>query len=189
MTETQPRWAAVDKMTRKQAGRGPNTVVAQDGAGVRQQRTTAITKQLRMIFRAMQAHSRAVEQQCGLSSAKLWMMWELHATSGQRVSELARALAIHNSTCSNMLDQLEARDLVRRDRSRTDQRSVHISLTDQGKELLARAPLPAQGILSEALERLSDGYLEDLAESLDALVQTMGLPEDGNAMLPVPKVE
>ncbi len=43
----------------------------------RQDSMQNITKQLRVVFRAVQSHSKTVQQQCGLSSAKLWMMWEL----------------------------------------------------------------------------------------------------------------
>jgi len=46
----------------------------------RQKKMQNITKQLRVIFRAVQAHSKTVEKNCGLSGAKLWMMWELFAT-------------------------------------------------------------------------------------------------------------
>ena len=120
----------------------------------RQKQMQSITKQLRVVFRAVQAHSKTVEKNCGLSGAKLWMMWELFTTPGIKVSELARTLTIHPSTCSNMLDQLEEKDLVRRDRSKVDQRSVHLYLTETGTALLAKAPRPAQGTMSEALEHL-----------------------------------
>ncbi len=86
----------------------------------RQDSMQNITKQLRVVFRAVQSHSKTVQQQCGLSSAKLWMMWELFANPGVKVSELARALTIHPSTCSNMLDQLEDKGLTRRNRSKAD---------------------------------------------------------------------
>ena len=56
----------------------------------------------------------------------------IYTHPGLKVSQLAAALAIHPSTCSNMLDKLEAEDLLVRDRSKTDQRAVHIFLTAKG---------------------------------------------------------
>lgn len=153
---------------------------------VRQNRMHNITKQLRVVFRAVQSHSKTVERQCGLSSAKLWMMWELFANPGLKVSELAKALTIHPSTCSNMLDQLEDRELVRRDRSRVDQRAVHLYLTEKGTNLLAKAPRPAQGTLSEALERLSDNHLLHLEEGLDQLIEAMLVKDEDAGMVPIP---
>jgi DNA-binding MarR family transcriptional regulator len=145
-----------------------------------------ITKQLRVIFRAVQAHSKTVERNCGLSSAKLWMLWELFTSPGLKVSELARSLTIHPSTCSNMLDQLEGKGLIRRDRSKVDQRAVHLYLTDQGTKLLATAPRPAQGTLSEALERLSDGHLTCLEEGLNVLIDAMLVKDEEAGLVPIP---
>lgn len=152
----------------------------------RQNRMQNITKQLRVVFRAVQAHSKTVERQCGLSSAKLWMMWELFANPGLKVSELARALTIHASTCSNMLDQLEDKDLIRRDRSKIDQRAVHLYLTEKGTKLLAKAPRPAQGTLSEALERLSDKHLDHLEDGLNKLIESMQVKDEKAALIPIP---
>ena len=152
----------------------------------RQDRMQKITKQLRMIFRAVQSHSKTVEHQCGLSGAKLWMLWELYANPGLKVSELARALTIHASTCSNMLDQLEDKDLIRRDRSKIDQRSVHLYLTEEGTKLLAKAPRPAQGTLSEALERLSDNHLVQLEGGLDKLIESMKVKDEKAGLVPIP---
>lgn len=155
---------------------------------VRQDRMQNITKQLRILFRTVQAHSKTVERQCGLSSAKLWMMWELSTNPGLKVSELARALTIHPSTCSNMLDQLEDKGLIRRDRSRTDQRAVHLFPTEKGTELLAMAPRPAQGTLSKALEQLSDTHLLHLEEGLNKLITSMQIKDKEAAMLPIPSL-
>lgn len=153
---------------------------------IRQNRMHKITKQLRVIFRAVQAHSKTVERQCGLSSAKLWMLWELFANPGLKVSELARALTIHPSTCSNMLDQLEDKGLIRRDRSKSDQRAVHLYLTDEGTTLLAKAPRPAQGTLSEALERLGDDHLLHLEDGLTKLIESMQIKDDKAGLIPIP---
>lgn len=152
----------------------------------RHDRMHNITQQLRVIFRAVQAHSKKVERQCGLSSAKLWMMWELFSHPGLKVSELAQALSIHPSTCSNMLDQLEDKELVRRDRSKVDQRAVHLYLTEKGTRLLAKAPRPAQGTLSEALERLDDNHLICLEDGLTQLIRSMKVKDEEAGLIPLP---
>jgi len=152
----------------------------------RQEHMKNITKKLRVVFRAVQAHSKIVERQCGLSSAKLWMMWELFATPGLKVSELARALTIHPSTCSNMLDQLEDKGFIRRDRSKVDQRAVHLYLTGEGAKVLAKAPRPAQGTLSDALEQLSDESLQHLEDGLNTLIDAMKIKDEKDGLVPIP---
>ncbi len=152
----------------------------------RQENMKNITKQLRVVFRAIRAHSKTVERQCGLSGAKLWMMWELFATPGLKVSELAKALTIHPSTCSNMLDQLEDKGFIRRDRSKVDQRAVHLYLTEDGANVLVKAPRPAQGTLSEALEHLSDENLTYLEEGLGRLIDAMKIKDEKDGLVPIP---
>lgn len=145
-----------------------------------------VTQQLRIVFRAIQAHSKYIEKQFGLSSAKLWMLHTLHSTPGIKVSKLANALAIHPSTCSNMLDKLEEEGFVYRQRSRTDQRAVHLTLTEKGQDVLQNAPKPAQGELSAALERLSDHNIEMLESGLQGLVEELSTKNAAMGLRPIP---
>ncbi|MFT5702314.1 MAG: DNA-binding MarR family transcriptional regulator [Desulforhopalus sp.] len=146
----------------------------------------AVTQQLRIIFKAVQAHSKTVEKVCGLSSAQLWMLYEVSEAPGVKVSQLAKTLVIHPSTCSNMLDKLEAKELISRDRSKTDQRSVHLFMTDMGKVLLKNAPVPPQGKLSEALERLSVEQIKKLQCGLEDLITGLNVKDDNQGLTPIP---
>ena len=112
-------------------------------------------------------------------------MWELFATPGQKVSDISKALSIHQSTASNMLDKLEEKSLVRRDRSGPDQRVVRLFLTKQGSDLLSEAPQPAQGAVQDALKRMSDDELTALKSGLDALINHMTFSEEGAALKPI----
>ncbi len=144
-----------------------------------------VTQHLRILFRAVQAHSKFIEKTCGLSSAKLWMLYEIFTNPGLKVSQLAAALTIHPSTCSNMLDKLEAKGLLVRDRSKTDQRAVHLFLTRAGEELLGLAPRPAQGELTRALEQLPEEQLLNLEIGLDGLVHSLRRKDDGAGLIPL----
>jgi DNA-binding MarR family transcriptional regulator len=144
-----------------------------------------ILQSLRIIFRTIQAHARTVEKQCGLSSAQLWMMWEIYSHPGMKVSELAEALSIHTSTCSNLLDKLQGKNLVRRERTDPDQRTVRIYLTGHGERLLSEAPGPPQGTLQEGLSRLPDKYLLDLEMCLEKLVVLLRAKDEEAGMIPI----
>lgn len=146
----------------------------------------SVTQQLRILFRAVQAHSKFVEKACGLSSAKLWMLYEISTNPGLKVSQLAMALTVHPSTCSNMLDKLEEKGLLVRDRSKTDQRAVHLFLTSEGEKLLALAPQPVQGELSMALEKLPEKQLLELEKGLVGLVDVLKRKDESAGMVPIP---
>ncbi|WP_455375485.1 MarR family winged helix-turn-helix transcriptional regulator [Kaarinaea lacus] len=144
-----------------------------------------IVQDLRIVVRTIQAHSRWVEKQCGVSSVQLWAMWELFASPGQKVSDLSRLLSIHQSTASNMLDKMEEKKLIRRDRSGPDQRVVQLFLTKKGSDLLSVAPRPAQGAVQDALKRMSDEELNYLKNGLDALISHMTVSEEGAGLKPI----
>lgn len=147
----------------------------------------AIIKQLRILFRAVQAHSRSVETACGLSSAQLWMLYEVSLSDGITVSELASILSIHRSTSSNMLDKLEKKNLITRDRSKSDQRSVHIYITEQGKELLGEAPSPPQGQLSNTLSKLTSEQLTNLETGLQVFIDALNFEDVKASTTPLPE--
>ena len=146
-----------------------------------------ITQQLRILFKAVQAHSKKVEKACGLSGAKLWMLHEISSSPGIRVSQLAKALSIHPSTCSNMLDKIENLQLVNRDRSKSDQRSVHLYLTSRGQEVLEKAPSPPQGLLSSTLQKLTEEQLEHLELGLKSFSEVLHFEDDRAALTPIPE--
>lgn len=145
----------------------------------------AVIRQLRVVFRALQNHSRSIEKVCGVSAAQLWALWELHRAPGLRVGDLSRRLLIHPSTASNMLDKLERKHLVERRRTGVDQRVVSLFLTGRGEALLQAAPAPAQGDLNRALQSLPDEQLAALETGLDALLERMEGSDEQAALRPI----
>ena len=107
------------------------------------------------------------------------------SSPGLKVSELSRALSIHQSTASNMLDKLEEKKLIRRERSGPDQRVVQLYLTPQGTELLSTAPRPAQGAVMDAMKHMNDEELQQLKTGLAALIGHMSVAADDGAMKPI----
>jgi len=145
-----------------------------------------ILKKLRIVIRAAQQHSLWIEKQCGVNGAQLWIIQELHETDGLRVGELAKKLAIHQTTTSNLLDSLEKRGYVSKARDQNDQRVVRVTLTEEGAALLMRAPKPARGLLPEALLQLDAESAENLDSGLQGLLSSIEVLDEGFAFLPLP---
>lgn len=126
----------------------------------------AVLKQFRLIYGSVKQHFREVEQTCGISASQLWLLHEIARTPGIGVSELAGRLSIHQSTCSQLVDKLETRGLVTKRRKPEDQRRVGLQLSDSATDVLLAAPGPAEGILPEALQGLSEDELQQLHAGL-----------------------
>lgn len=146
----------------------------------------SVLQRFRVLIRTAQRHSQWVEKKSGVTGAQLWAMQELFEAPGLRVGELAKRMALHQSTASNMIDKLETNGLVEKARNSADQRVVRLSLTQAGCELLARAPSPARGVLPEALRLLDASAQARLQEELDGLLQQIKDLDEGFGMQPLP---
>jgi DNA-binding MarR family transcriptional regulator len=133
----------------------------------------------RAVVRAIRRHYQQVEDACGISGAQLWALVHVDEAPGLRVGDLARTLAIHQSTASNMLDKLESAGLVARRRNDQDQRVVQLFITARGRRVLARAPRPLRGVLQQGLLDLPAESLARLNCELATLVRGMHLREHG----------
>lgn len=138
------------------------------------ERILSVLMQFRVLVRAMRAHYQSVAERSGLAGAQAWALAEIAARPGMSVGELARALALHLSTVSNIVGRLERLGLVRRARGGTDQRVVRLEPTAEGRRVLARAPRPAAGLLQQALARLAPVRITALNRDLAALIAAMG---------------
>jgi DNA-binding MarR family transcriptional regulator len=135
--------------------------------------------QFRLIFRSVKKHFQHLQDRTGVSGAQIWALAELERRPGLRVSELARSMAVHQSTASNLVDRLQRAGLVRRARSAQDQRVVHLTLTASGRRLIARAPRPLEGVLPDALNTLTPAQLRALRSQLDGLARCMKVRDRG----------
>src|SRR5215831_7128886 len=115
-----------------------------------------VLMQFRQAANSAKQHFRWVGDQCGISGVHVWALSELSEAPGARVSDLASALAVHQSTASNLLDKLTRDGLVRRERARGDQRVARLFVTPAGAALLKRAPAPVRAMLLEALYAMPD---------------------------------
>lgn len=103
-----------------------------------------------------------------------------------RVGELAQRLAIHQTTASNLLDALVCKGSVLKERDAADQRAVRLALSEQGKELIERAPKPARGLLPQALRKMNPAGLADLNNGLRAPLQVIDHVDEAKGLQPLP---
>ncbi len=154
----------------------------------RQQRNAlaiGVLKQFRLIYGSVRQHFRRVEEACGVSGSQVWLMQEIGRTPGIGISELARRLSIHQTTCSQLVEKLVGRGHVRKARSREDQRRVGLTLSRRATRALKSAPGPAEGVLPEALAELPDSALETLFRQLQKVIAELHLRDERCAGKPL----
>jgi len=83
---------------------------------------------------------------------------------------LAEQLRVTPPTVTGLVDRLVRMGVVRREEDSRDRRLVRNVLTERGQEVLGEVEREGRAFLTQLFERLSDGQLAHLAESLEVLV-------------------
>jgi DNA-binding MarR family transcriptional regulator len=148
----------------------------------------SVLKLFRVIFQSINRHSFEVEQKAGVGGAQLWALAEISGRPRITVTELAKAMSIHQSTASNLLEKLESQNYIARNRSDEDRRVVLLTLTPRGEEILDKAPLPYRGVLNDALLKLDEASLTVLQGSLEKLVAQLEYKQLKGAFEPLGKI-
>lgn len=144
-----------------------------------------VLKQFRLIYGSAKRQFRHIESTCGVSGSQLWLLQEIAKTPGIGVSELAKRLSIHQSTCSLLVEKLKTKKMVEKIRGEADQRRVGLQATTTGKKALSEAPGPAEGVLPEALQELSGSELNKLHANLDRLIKRLQVLDKSAASRPL----
>ena len=136
-----------------------------------------IIDDIRRTFQVLTEQSRTIERETGLTGAQLWAVKMLSSRAPMKVSELARSMYLHPATMVGLLDRLESKGLIKRTRSLTDRRVVHIDLTEQGRFVVGKSPEVAQSLLANSLETLTEQQLTNISDGLGIVVKIIGAQE------------
>jgi DNA-binding MarR family transcriptional regulator len=137
-----------------------------------------IIDNIRRIFNVLAEQSRKAEHETGLTGSQLWVIKILDEQSPLKVTDLARRMYLHPATMVGLIDRLEAKGLVQRIRSDKDRRVVHISMTEQGRNVVQNSPEVAQGLLVKGLEPLTEKRVNVISDGLEQIVSILGAQED-----------
>ncbi|MBU0984485.1 MAG: MarR family transcriptional regulator [candidate division Zixibacteria bacterium] len=132
-----------------------------------------ILQSIRRIMRAVDIYSRKLRSQCELTAPQLVCLGAVVAHEPLTVSGIAQQVYLSPSTVVGILDRLEARGLVRRERDTSDRRVVNTLATQAGREIIAQAPSALQDGLHEALKNLPLLEQATIALSLKRVVDLM----------------
>ncbi len=99
---------------------------------------------LRRLIRATDLHSKQLVKTAGLTAPQLLLLQAIREQGQVTIGALAKEISLSQATVTTILDRLEKRGLVYRERSIEDKRKVHAYLTDKGADIIRDAPTPLQ---------------------------------------------
>jgi len=111
---------------------------------------------------------------CDISMGQLHALATVHERGATTVGALAEALSISAPSASAIVDRLVERDMLLRERSEDDRRTVRLSLTEGGRRFTEQL----HGLGSESFRRILDQLGDD---DLLQVARLAGLLRDASA--------
>ena len=91
----------------------------------------------------------------GLRTPQYGVLMHLASEEGLTQQQLADSLGVHRNAMVGLIDELEGRDLVRRERDTRDRRAHCIRLTDRARVLLEEVDTVVDGLEHEVFDAFS----------------------------------
>lgn len=128
---------------------------------------------LRQVIRATDLHSKWVEKTTGLTTPQILILQSLRNNAGVTVGKLASQISLSQATVTTIMDRLEQKKYISRERSTEDKRKVQAYLTDEGMAVLLKAPQPLQESFSNQFQNLKDWEQSLILSSLQRVAYMM----------------
>jgi len=128
---------------------------------------------IRRIIQAIDLHSRDLVRQFGLTGPQLIVLQEISRLGEVSVGEIAKAISLGQATVTGILERLENRGLIIKQRSKNDKRRVLVQATSASKQLLEKAPPPMQEHFIQQFTNLQDWEQAMILSSLQRIVAMM----------------
>lgn len=132
-----------------------------------------IVASIRRIVRAVDLHSRHLVEEHGITAPQLAVLAEASRLGGSSIGAIARGVHLSQPTVSGVLDRLERRGHVRRERSESDRRAVVVTATEKGEKVLCESPSLLQDRFREELARLEGWERHWLLSALERIAAMM----------------
>lgn len=142
-----------------------------------------IFRSLRRIMRAVDVYSHRLSADFGITNPQLLCLQSLIADGPLTTSALAKLVHLSPSTVVGILDRLESKAWIVRERSTRDRRIVLVHVTDAGVQLVETVPSPLQSRLAQGLDELTEAELMTIAHSLERIVDLLEVSDPEAAPL------
>ncbi len=134
---------------------------------------------MRNVLRSIRDHANQRLAAHDLTYVQWLPLYKLAMKEGNTVAGLARELEIDAGAMTRAMDRLEAKGLVRRERSREDRRVVFLALTTEGRKVARRVPAVLSDVLNGHLAGFSNAEWQQLQSLLHRMVANGQSMRDG----------
>ncbi len=128
---------------------------------------------VRKIIQAIDLHSRTLSKNFGLTGPQLIILQEIAAHGKISVKPLAEKASLSQATVTDITKRLELRGYVIKEKRTDDKRSVTLSLSVKGKEILGKVPPMLQEIFTRRFSDLESWEQMMIISAFERVVSMM----------------
>lgn len=132
-----------------------------------------------VVLSAMQAASQPDWMELEMTMAQIKALFVISQSTGTSINQIAEYLNVGQPTASQLVDRLVRSGLAERSEGEKDRRVKHVSLTEQGEDLVRRLYRGGEEPYRAMLASVDLDDLLALRRGLQAIARTALLPSPG----------
>jgi DNA-binding MarR family transcriptional regulator len=132
---------------------------------------------IRKLMQASELYTKELNKKYQISASQLNCLLALYENGPLPPSQIAKHILVKSSTVTGIVDRLEEKMLVTRQRNSPDRRVITIELTSAGKKLAKNAPPPIQQKIIDGLKRISEDETEQIVLALTKLTNMLDVQD------------
>lgn len=144
-------------------------------------KSMAVLSTLRRIIRTIDQNEKELSHLSGLTLPQLLILQTLQAEQPMTTGTLANRMDLAQATVTSILDRLENKKLVERQRNQLDKRKVWIQLTNDGAARLNSAPDTLQSRFVERFQNKKEWEQSLLIAALECIAELLEAPDTRTA--------
>jgi DNA-binding MarR family transcriptional regulator len=118
-------------------------------------------------------YSKKLNKETGLTSSQLLVLQDIGQHEGTMVKDIANRITLSSATVTSILDRLEARGLLVRQRSENDRRRVGLFLTETGSAAIKDSPTLLQEHFINRFESMEQWEQSQMVATMQRIASMM----------------
>lgn len=136
-----------------------------------------IIHSIRRLMQGAELYNKEINKKYNISAAQVNCLLALYENGPLPPSQIAKIIMVNSSTVTSIIDRLEQKNLVERQRISQDRRIITVQLTESGKTLAKNAPSPIQQKIIDGVKRLTPQEVEHIVNGLNMLTNMLDVQD------------
>ena len=132
---------------------------------------------IRRLMQGSERYTKEINKKYNVSAAQVNCLLALHEYGPLPPSQIAKMILVNSSTVTGIIDRLEQKGLVERQRISQDRRVITVQLTESGNTLAENAPAPIQQKIIDGLKKLNTQEIEHIVNALNMLTNMLDVQD------------